>query len=457
MVSVFAGWTREDVTHLALELAIAQEGQRLAQLGNTHWHTLASDDTLIWAIFQHPRTRPQRMVIDLEQLRAGACVAHCTCERTLALCQHVLAMLYIIVEQPQRITSHDIPPDWTQRPFTPAQQTVISATAEQMAHYQTRLRKRTATIQNGISELEQWLINMIRRGLADPQIRSYDFWDSRAARMVDAQAPGIASWLYHMGSIPAQGQDWLDPLLNQLGRLYLLIESFKRFDTLSPELQADLRMVVGWYLKRDEMIHYDTLMQKDDWVVMGRFTGEMNDHRNAQNPNQRRLRTQRIWLRGVQSGKDALILEFAFGASRFDTRLIVGQAVQANLCYYPSRYPLRAFATERYGMPFDGMPITGLSILDNIERYAHALTRNPWLQQYPFLLADMIPTEHEGHWVIRDHQGAYLPLSQHFTQHWHLLALSGGYPVQLAGEWDGQYLLPTGALADGRYVDFEMG
>ena len=32
-----------------------------------------------------------------------------------------------------------------------------------------------------------------------------------------------------------------------------------------------------------------------------------------------------------------------------------------------------------------------------------------------------------------------------------LLALSGGAPVDLAGEWDGERLLPLGAVVDGRY------
>jgi hypothetical protein len=35
--------------------------------------------------------------------------------------------------------------------------------------------------------------------------------------------------------------------------------------------------------------------------------------------------------------------------------------------------------------------------------------------------------------------------------HWLLLALSGGHPVDVAGEWDGAAILPLGVVADGAY------
>jgi hypothetical protein len=35
-----------------------------------------------------------------------------------------------------------------------------------------------------------------------------------------------------------------------------------------------------------------------------------------------------------------------------------------------------------------------------------------------------------------------LPISPAFDRGWHLLALSGGHPVTLFGEWDGDQFLP---------------
>jgi hypothetical protein len=304
------------------------------------------------------------------------------------------------------------------------------------------LAERKKNILAGLNELEPWLINLIRHGLADPKIKASDFWEVKAARMIDAQAPGIANCLRDMATIPNSGQDWVETLLTQVGQLYLLIQSFKRFDELSPETQADLRAVLGWYHRQEEIL--DTLPLHDQWLVIGRQETSVEN----------RLRLQRGWLRGHTSRRDALIMEFAFGDAPFETRLYPGQWVEADLVYFPSRYPLRTFIQKRYDISVPPPLMTGASIQANVETYAQALACNPWLRQFPFLLKAVIPTRHSGHWIVREAEGNYLPLSRTFKQRWSLLALSGHHPIQLTGEWDGQSLLPTGAIVDNHFVDF---
>jgi hypothetical protein len=38
---------------------------------------------------------------------------------------------------------------------------------------------------------------------------------------------------------------------------------------------------------------------------------------------------------------------------------------------------------------------------------------------------------------------------------WKLIALSGGHPLTMFGEWNGQTLLPIAAWAEGRYVQLQ--
>lgn len=64
--------------------------------------------------------------------------------------------------------------------------------------------------------------------------------------MGDAQAPGVARQLREMASIPHSGAGWQERLLEKLGRLYLLLEGFKRLDTLPSATQADIKTLVGW-------------------------------------------------------------------------------------------------------------------------------------------------------------------------------------------------------------------
>jgi hypothetical protein len=52
-----------------------------------------------------------------------------------------------------------------------------------------------------------------------------------------------------------------------------------------------------------------------------------------------------------------------------------------------------------------------------------------------------------GTWFIRDRDGAALPLRK--PGPWLLLALSGGAPLDFAGEWDGETVQPLSATVDG--------
>lgn len=48
------------------------------------------------------------------------------------------------------------------------------------------------SVDAGVSELERWLADQVRAGLAAAGRADYRHWDSMAARLVDAKAPGLA-------------------------------------------------------------------------------------------------------------------------------------------------------------------------------------------------------------------------------------------------------------------------
>ena len=54
--------------------------------------------------------------------------------------------------------------------------------------------------------------------------------------------------------------------------------------------------------------------------------------------------------------------------------------------------------------------------------------------------------------LVRDAEGGLLNVSRGFTGGWRLLSLSGGRPVGVFGEWDGETLSPLAAWRDGRYA-----
>lgn len=69
------------------------------------------------------------------------------------------------------------------------------------------------------------------------------------------------------------------------------------------------------------------------------------------------------------------------------------------------------------------------------------------------LLNAVTPARSKDAWMLRDDEERVLPIHPSFEA-WVLLAMSGGYPLALFGEWDGDHLLPLSAWAEDEHVAF---
>ena len=108
-----------------------------------------------------------------------------------------------------------------------------------------RAEARRAKVTAGLAELRLWLGDQVRTGLAGLPRAGYGHFDAIAARMVDAQAPGVAGTLR---SLPADlvSADWPSRALHSLGGLQLLAEAHARLDELPDDLAATVRSRVGY-------------------------------------------------------------------------------------------------------------------------------------------------------------------------------------------------------------------
>src|SRR5919106_5696159 len=103
-----------------------------------------------------------------------------------------------------------------------------------------RLAVRAERVSAGLEELDQWLRDQIRAGIAGLGQGGFAPLERVAARMVDAQAPGVATMLR---TLPGEqvGEDWPGQLLEQLGALHLLIQAHRSLDRLPADLAATVR------------------------------------------------------------------------------------------------------------------------------------------------------------------------------------------------------------------------
>ena len=97
-----------------------------------------------------------------------------------------------------------------------------------------RAEQREARVATGLAELDRWLCDQVRQGLAASQKAGYGHWDDIAARMVDAQAPGPAERLRALASVPHSGAGWDGRLLEEYALLRLLTVAYRRQAELPP-------------------------------------------------------------------------------------------------------------------------------------------------------------------------------------------------------------------------------
>jgi hypothetical protein len=258
-----------------------------------------------------------------------------------------------------------------------------------------------------------------------------------ARRMIDAQAPGVARLLREVsGLLPFESK-----LLERLSRLWLLVACFRRIDSLPAETQADIRVLIGWTQNQDELLSQSGIRGR--WLVMGQRVDEED-----------RLRVQSSWLRGSESRRHALLLHFAHASQPLDTSVVPGATLDAELVFYPGACPLRALIRERHSTIVScSAQFCDSTIAAAIETYSAALAHNPWLDRFPVALHSVTPLRRDDdRWYVRDAHDHILPINPRFARGWELLALSGGHPVELFGEWNGDHLAPLSVWADGRLV-----
>jgi hypothetical protein len=308
-----------------------------------------------------------------------------------------------------------------------------------------RTAGREAKVRDGMQALAQWLRDLVRGGIGAEEVRRPETWEAISARLWDAQAQGVARQLTAIGNMLQREPNWSPRLLEAIGRLHLLAESYMRLDELPLDQQADLRTAVGFTEKQAELLQQDGTL--DLWLALGRRT-ELNEER---------LLVQRTWLLGLQTGKIALLLDYAHPTlgKPLDRSFPPATWLQTACVYFPSAYPLRALAKNRESAvaSLTDLPHSHRTLRAAFAAYADALSANPWLERFPMLVAQLVPFYENGALALADSDGIALSISALEPMSLaRLLAVSGGAPITVFGEYDGRTFLPLSAFAQERLV-----
>lgn len=430
-------WTEEQIIALSPDASSVKSGKDLAKPAK--WVTTGVSDRALWGECQGSGALPYCTGIDLRNT-----AFKCTCPSRKFPCKHGLGLFLLYIQQPEafkQTTEAVWIQEWLDKRGDKVQKKEETKTDETSdAKAQTkRIEARKAKVEAGVEEIELWIKDFIRNGLITAPDKTPKFWQAAASRMVDAQAPGLAGMVRSLGEINYFGDNWQSLALQQLVKLYLVVQGFKRIDNLPQSLQAEIRSLIGWTLKAEELKANIGLI--DQWLVLGRQTEQEGD-----------LTVQRNWLYGVNSRQFALILNFAYRTQTIDVSLVPGTAMEAELVYYPGNLSLRAVLKERVRtVAFPEVP--GLADWQAVARqYASHCSLSPWLYLWPVIIEDIMLLPIEKKWMLKDSGSRMAPLDNRFDKIWKVLAYSGGHPLTMSFIRENDHFLPLGLWHKERYV-----
>ena len=486
-------WSLEQVEAIAPSAAALSASRPLTTV--TKWAGLGADDRAVWGSCRGSGAEPYDAMVD----HVGVS-SRCTCPSRRHPCKHVLALLLLWcngdvadsaappgvvawlaarrgsgarsgaeTNSPSSTTDTTPTPDPTPGPIpdssasdgVPAHDVGVDPgdggpgedVGDVVGEMPDRDRARDERVERmhaGLTELDRWLDDRMRTGLADAALAKYATWDDLAARLVDAQAGSLANRIRRLAGLVGASPDWHSDVLAELGLLHLLAQAGRRLGSLPGPLADAVATTVGWQVRQADVLA--GVPDTDTWIVAAR-----SDTRED------RIEVRRHWLRGEASGKWALLLSFAAYRQSLDTSLTVGTAVAADLHRYPGP-ALRAVIGARHDDPGESAmfgphwthsaspvrpPAVGIAAACG--EIGMLLAVEPWLDRVPFTATASIAS-HAAKFALTDASGT-LPLIATGRPLATLLSVAGGEPVDVTCEWTPHGVVPLTVHLDDRSID----
>ena len=424
-------WSYERLLQLAPDASSLEQARRL--FFARRWQTLEGNGHYLWGEYETAYGHRSSAVVRLDPP-----LFRCSCKSPRRPCKHALALVLLFLNRNEVWTVREELPDWAVKLL--GNHSPSSAPAGKTSSPDAlKQEKRIQLMDQGVGELDKWLRQLARLGLAH-LANAPEEWETLAARMVDAKLGSIARRLRICQAL-FQQEDWVEEVTAEIGRLYLFVRAWQRKSTLEPDQKRELLQVAGWNLRKDRILLEPSV--QDNWLVLGLTTGV-----------EEKLRYRRTWFRGEKTGKYALLLDFAFGNQGFEDQWVTGSVLKGTLAYYPGQPKIRAVFKTYHSSRDPYEATAAYALLGEVQTsYAQALGASPWLLSFPVLIDEVTPVynQEEDQFLLVDAEKAYLKLKP-AEGNWKLLALSGGQSITCFGEYDGQSFFPISALNNGRVI-----
>ena len=428
--------TEEQILHLAPDDSSRKAGKDLANPGK--WVTRGCNDRAAWGECQGSGSKPYQTVADLANL-----AFKCSCPSRKFPCKHGIGLLVLAARQPALFTDQQEPDwarDWLDKRLAREEQKTEKKEDKPVdeAAQAKRQQARQKKVADGMEELLLWLKDIVRSGLLHMPSKPAAFWENSSKRMIDAQAPGLAGMIRTLGNTNFFREGWQTEFLDQIVRIYLVIEGYKNRDTLHQDLQSELLSLIGFTVSQEELKEQNGIL--DDWLVLGKQSSEDQG-----------ITTEKFWLFGTRTKRYALILQFLVRGQGAQLSLAPGMLTKAELVFFPSSNPLRALVKRQLNTEGPGS-CQGFGDWAALDADATVrLGQSPFDLERPCIVEKLIPVKDGDRWWLQDQQRRVMPLSEDFKKIWTLVAMSGGEPLNMALVGKARQFEPIGVWKDHQY------
>jgi hypothetical protein len=428
--------SEQQILALAPDEPSKKAGKELASAPK--WVSKGGNESALWGECQGSGSNPYQTQVDL-----GNIAFKCSCPSRKFPCKHGLGLLLYNARAPKDFTVTQMPAwveEWiSKRADKQEKQAEKKEKPVDEAAQVKRQAAREQKVGDGLDELLLWMKDIVRNGILNIPEKGSVYFETTARRMVDAQATGMAGMVRGLGGINYFKEGWQSDFIDQLSRMYLLVNGYKNLPLLNEPLHQDVKSWIGFTQSQEELKEQTGLT--DTWLVLAKQTTEEDN-----------LTVERNWLYGTNSKQYALVLQFIFRGQGGQLSLTPGLFIQAELVFYPSALPLRALIKKQVGTA----AVQAFSSFSNwqevTESETTAASLQPFRSERPYIIENLTPLPFNNGWWLMDNQREMMQVKEGFAGIWKLLSLSGGEPLNMAVLGKEKIYKPAGVWYDGGYV-----
>lgn len=306
---------------------------------------------------------------------------------------------------------------------------------------------------DSLDELDHWMAEQVEQGIAASGEGLPTALRRLAARMVEAQAPALATRLTELAdeladelaelteTAAADDEDpaWVQTATDELGTIHLLVRAWRERTHLPSDLVTAMRHQLGTSVRTEVVLTEPEV--KDHWVVVG-----------SQDRSEGRGVARHSWLYGRKTHRWARVIAYARERDELPRTYTAGTQVEARLHFYPGD-SLRALSRQEYpstgavtGWTPTPAPITGAR-----KAWRDALSADPWADARPAIVAGRLAIDEAGHLALTD-RSSMLPLTGGIEQHRRLALSIASDDAVVAGLLSPKGLQPLSLVTGGTVV-----